>query len=75
MKILLINRLEFLKEANTMKEFQAYHVVRLIGVVSQHEKPLVVMEFMSNGDLKNFLKNNRPEVSFNWFLLLDEILT
>jgi len=54
-------RLEFLKEANTMKEFQAYHVVRLIGVVSQHEKPLVVMEFMSNGDLKNFLKNNRPE--------------
>jgi len=54
-------RLEFLKEANTMKEFVAYHVVRLIGVVSQHEKPLVVMEFMSNGDLKNFLRNNRPE--------------
>lgn len=56
-------RLEFLHEANMMKRFTgAHHVVRLLGVVSRGQPPLVLMELMHRGDLKGFLRAARePE--------------
>ena len=42
-----------------MKAFNAYHVVRLLGVVSKTQKPMVLMEYMLNGDLKTYLRDNR----------------
>jgi insulin receptor len=52
-------RLQFLHEASVMKAFNAHHVVRLLGVVSRGQPTLVVMELMSRGDLKTYLRSNR----------------
>lgn len=53
-------RMEFLNEASVMKSFSdAYHVVKLLGVVSRGQPPLVVMELMARGDLKSFLRRSR----------------
>ncbi|KAK7866791.1 hypothetical protein R5R35_004211 [Gryllus longicercus] len=56
-------RSEFLNEASVMKAFNTHHVVRLLGVVSQGQPVLVIMELMANGDLKTFLRSHRPDVS------------
>ncbi|XP_030622735.1 insulin-like growth factor 1b receptor [Chanos chanos] len=52
-------RIEFLNEASVMKEFNCHHVVRLLGVVSQGQPTLVVMELMTRGDLKSYLRSLR----------------
>jgi hypothetical protein len=42
----------FLKEATLMKEFhKAYHIVKLIGVISKGTPVYVIMELMEQGDL------------------------
>lgn len=53
--------MEFLNEASVMKRFDTAHVVRLLGVVSQGQPTLVIMELMANGDLKTYLRSHRPE--------------
>lgn len=55
-------RIEFLNEASVMKAFDTAHVVRLLGVVSQGQPTLVIMELMANGDLKTYLRSHRPDV-------------
>lgn len=52
-------KLQFLHEASVMKAFNAHHVVRLLGVVSRGQPTLVVMELMTLGDLKTYLRSNR----------------
>lgn len=54
-------RINFLKEAGVMKAFDTHHVVRLLGVVSNGQPTLVIMELMQNGDLKGYLRDHRPE--------------
>ncbi|KAJ6652435.1 hypothetical protein lerEdw1_011553 [Lerista edwardsae] len=54
-------RIEFLNEASVMKAFRCHHVVRLLGVVSQGQPALVIMELMTRGDLKSYLRSLRPE--------------
>ncbi|KAK6624304.1 hypothetical protein RUM44_011163 [Polyplax serrata] len=56
------DRMEFLNEASVMKAFNTHHVVQLLGVVSEGQPTLVVMELMVNGDLKTYLRSHRPEV-------------
>ena len=52
---------DFLTEASIMKQFtDCVHVVRLLGVVSQTQPVLVVMELLDNGDLKSYLRRLRP---------------
>uniref|UniRef100_G1PFZ5 Tyrosine-protein kinase receptor n=1 Tax=Myotis lucifugus TaxID=59463 RepID=G1PFZ5_MYOLU len=58
-------RIEFLKEASVMKAFKCHHVVRLLGVVSQGQPTLVIMELMTRGDLKSHLRSLRPEAENN----------
>ena len=58
-------RIEFLHEASAMKDFKTEHVIKLIGVVSQGQPALVLMELMENGDLKNFLRSLRPDSENN----------
>ncbi|BFZ01768.1 hypothetical protein BsWGS_04807 [Bradybaena similaris] len=55
------DRREFLKEATTMKAFDCFHVVKLLGVVSSGQPALVIMELMALGDLKNYLREHRPD--------------
>uniref|UniRef100_A0A672MLS8 Insulin-like growth factor 1 receptor n=1 Tax=Sinocyclocheilus grahami TaxID=75366 RepID=A0A672MLS8_SINGR len=54
-------RIEFLNEASVMKEFNCHHVVRLLGVVSQGQPTLVIMELMTRGDLKSYLRSLRSK--------------
>ncbi|XP_036443170.1 insulin-like growth factor 1b receptor [Colossoma macropomum] len=56
-------RIEFLNEASVMKEFNCHHVVRLLGVVSQGQPTLVIMELMTRGDLKSYLRTLRSKES------------
>ena len=44
------------------RQFSSNHVVRLLGVVSEGQPTLVIMELMEIGDLKNFLRSRRPGV-------------
>lgn len=52
-------RMDFLREASIMKQFDTYHVIKLLGVVSATTPVYVVMEYMENGDLKEFLRGQR----------------
>ncbi|KAM9789417.1 insulin receptor a [Neosynchiropus ocellatus] len=61
----LRERIEFLNEASVMKAFSCHHVVRLLGVVSKGQPTLVVMELMTHGDLKSYLRSLRPEAENN----------
>lgn len=54
-------RQSFLREAGTMKAFDSHHVVKLLGVVSNGQPTLVIMELMPVGDLKCYLRSQRPE--------------
>lgn len=45
------------------RAFHCYHVVELLGVVSDGQPTLVIMELMHNGDLKNHLRSRRPGVT------------
>lgn len=50
----------FLNEASVMKSAaKAHHIVRLLGVVSRGSPPYVVMELMTLGDLKSYLRASR----------------
>ncbi|XP_067952059.1 insulin-like peptide receptor [Watersipora subatra] len=55
------DRINFLNEASRMKAFCCHHIVQLLGVVSQGQPALVIMELMSLGDLKNYLRMHRPD--------------
>ncbi|XP_065354922.1 insulin-like receptor [Calliphora vicina] len=55
-------RMNFLNEACVMKQFDTFHVVRLLGVCSRGQPALVVMELMKNGDLKSYLRAHRIDV-------------
>uniref|UniRef100_A0ACB8G7G7 Uncharacterized protein n=1 Tax=Sphaerodactylus townsendi TaxID=933632 RepID=A0ACB8G7G7_9SAUR len=57
--------IEFLNEASVMKAFRCHHVVRLLGVVSQGQPALVIMELMTRGDLKSYLRSLRPDAENN----------
>uniref|UniRef100_A0A8D3C1B7 Tyrosine-protein kinase receptor n=1 Tax=Scophthalmus maximus TaxID=52904 RepID=A0A8D3C1B7_SCOMX len=57
----LRERIEFLNEASVMKAFSCHHVVRLLGVVSKAQPTLVVMELMTHGDLKSYLRCLRSD--------------
>ncbi|XP_015220966.1 insulin receptor b isoform X1 [Lepisosteus oculatus] len=61
----LRERIEFLNEASVMKSFSCHHVVRLLGVVSKGQPTLVVMELMTHGDLKSYLRSLRPDAENN----------
>eukprot|EP00118_Oscarella_pearsei_P018035 m.182202 g.182202 ORF g.182202 m.182202 type:complete len:1194 (+) comp39289_c0_seq20:59-3640(+) len=53
----------FLNEASVMKEFDCEYIVRLLGIVSNGEPALVIMEIMELGNLKTYLRSLRLEGS------------
>ena len=61
-KATMRERIDFLQEASIMKAFDCYHIVKLLGIVSQGQPTLVVMELMERGDMKGFLRSRRPGV-------------
>lgn len=51
---------DFKKEAESMHRFQHPNIVRLYGVVSDEVENSLVMEWMNNGHLRQFLDSNPP---------------
>ena len=48
----------FLKEAVIMKDFQHVHVLGIRGIAfDEDNSPMVVLPYMSNGDLRNYILN------------------
>jgi serine/threonine protein kinase len=53
------DKTDFLKEAELMKRFASpwhINVLRLLGVVTQDEPMMIILEYMENGDLRSFLR-------------------
>ncbi|KAL3318262.1 hypothetical protein Ciccas_003082 [Cichlidogyrus casuarinus] len=52
---------DFLHEASHLKQFNAPHIVRLLGIctkpIMQSKQPIVVLELMDRGDLATLLRN------------------
>ncbi|CAI7999056.1 Ephrin type-A receptor 3 [Geodia barretti] len=55
-----LDRVRFLQEAAIMGQFYHPNVVTLHGVVTKDDPIMIVLEFMSNGDLRNSLLKIRP---------------
>ena len=51
------DRVKFLREAAIMGQFVHNNVVQLHGVVTEEENMMIVLEYMSKGDLREFLIN------------------
>ncbi|CAI8056302.1 Ephrin type-B receptor 3 (Fragment) [Geodia barretti] len=49
---------KFLKEAAIMGQFRHPNVVKLYGVVTMSELPMIVLELMKNGDLLDYMNKN-----------------
>ncbi|VDN04876.1 unnamed protein product [Thelazia callipaeda] len=49
---------DFLMEASIMGQFAHENVIQLIGVVTKNEPVMIVIEYMENGSLDQFLRKN-----------------
>ena len=52
--------------------FRTEHVVKLIGMVTKSQPVFVLMEFMGNGDLQNFLRKRRQGIRFLSFVIFSD---
>lgn len=52
-------KMELLSEAEVMKRFEHVNILRLIGVITQHDKCQIVTEFMMFGNLRSYLQDRR----------------
>ncbi|XP_071495731.1 ephrin type-A receptor 4-like isoform X2 [Diadema antillarum] len=52
------DRSDFLSEASIMGQFDHPNVIKLIGVVTRTRPAMIVTEFMENGSLDKYLKDN-----------------
>ncbi|CAL8272966.1 unnamed protein product [Merluccius merluccius] len=68
------DEMDFLMEALIMSKFSHQNIVRCIGV-SLHILPrFILLELMTGGDLKSFLRQNRPRAGQTSFLSMLELL-
>ena len=53
---------KFIEESLKMKEFHHRHVMGLHGIcLHEPSSPMIIMPFMSNGDLLSYLKSRRQQ--------------
>ena len=50
-----------IKEVSTMLSFEHTNVMSLIGVCLDGEMPLLIMPFMSNGSVLDFVKQHKKD--------------
>ena len=55
---------KLLKEVTTMLLFKHPNVMSLIGVCIDGEMPLIIMPYMSNGNVLEYVKKNKEEIHF-----------
>lgn len=51
---------EFMKEVEVMSQLTNENVVRLLGICNERSPLLMVVEYMENGDLNQFLNKRKP---------------
>ena len=51
------DRVKFLREAAIMSQFENSYIVRLFGVVLEEQNVMIVLEYLSQGDLQEYLLN------------------
>lgn len=59
---------DFLMEALIMNKFTHPNIVHCIGVCFDRHPRYLVIELLAGGDLKSFLREERPKVVSNYFL-------
>ena len=52
---------DFLEEAAIMKDLKHPNLVQLLGVCTREAPLYMIMEFMSNGNLLDFLRGSHPD--------------
>ncbi|XP_053365240.1 tyrosine-protein kinase receptor [Clarias gariepinus] len=68
------DEMDFLMEALIMSKFNHQNIVRCIGVSLQILPRFILLELMTGGDLKSFLRQNRPRANQPSSLTLLELL-
>ena len=59
------DRVKFLREAAIMGQFEGDNIVRLHGVVTEVRDAIIVLEYMSKGDLREFLIDLKNTYVYN----------
>ncbi|XP_049319381.1 tyrosine-protein kinase receptor [Astyanax mexicanus] len=68
------DEMDFLMEALIMSKFNHQNIVRCIGVSLQILPRFILLELMTGGDLKSFLRQNRPKANQSSSLTMLELL-
>ena len=68
-------KIDFLKEAKLMGNFNHPHILRLLAVCLDHDSPAIVSELMDGGDLLKFVRDNRPTSSKASSLNMSDLLS
>ena len=61
------------KEVSTMLSFKHDNVMSLIGVCIDGEMPLLIMPFMSNGSVLEYVKNHKGKLLISRQLIKEEV--
>lgn len=63
----------FIEEVMRMRHFSDQHVLSMIGLVIERNMPMIVMPFMSSGDLRTYVANPKlvslEQCSLYWYLI------
>ncbi|XP_068110390.1 leukocyte tyrosine kinase receptor isoform X2 [Hyperolius riggenbachi] len=68
------DEMDFLMEALIISKFSHQNIVRCIGVSLQTLPRFILLELMSGGDMKSFLRHNRPWVNQPSSLTMSDLL-
>ena len=66
---------EFLEEALMMSNFDHPNILSLIGISLHEEKPCTLIPFVSNGDLKAFLRHHTVSIQHIGIHILNNMQT
>ncbi|XP_019407849.1 PREDICTED: leukocyte tyrosine kinase receptor [Crocodylus porosus] len=68
------DEMDFLMEALIISKFNHQNIVRCIGVSLQTLPRFILLELMAGGDMKSFLRQNRPHVNQPSTLTMQDLL-
>ncbi|XP_067414052.1 leukocyte tyrosine kinase receptor [Emydura macquarii macquarii] len=68
------DEMDFLMEALIISKFSHQNIVRCIGVSLQTLPRFILLELMAGGDMKSFLRQNRPRVNQPSTLMMQDLL-
>ena len=65
------DRVKFLREAAIMDQFEYNYIIRLYGVVLEEQNIMIVLEYMSQGDLHNYLIDLKNKCVYSYIVLFN----